>query len=360
MGSAKFIAWAAAITAIVAIAFEATVRIDDWAQFDVPISSPYKSLDELIVRDTQGMHARPSSEFRQFRVNSLGFRGPEVETAKLARGKVVIVSGASESFGLYETSGKEWPRQLEDSLALRCGKDVVVLNAAFAGMSLPTVAQDLDLRLKSIGPKILIYYPTPMQYLEADLPVAARIDSTPVRVPSMWRPRGASRLRDAVKRSVPDAILDQLRVWETKSSRSKLGTAPLATAPSDRLDAYDAGLRSIIGRARGHGIEPVLVVHRNRFRDTTELKDRQMLRAWERFYPRFTGGAILAFDDSAANRTLSTGRDSNVVVVDPLPTLTPLGARAFADFSHFTDIGAAAVGGAAAAKVAGPLCGTTR
>lgn len=360
MGSAKFLTWAAAITAIVAVAFEATVRIDDWAQFGVGISSPYNSLDELIVRDSLGMHARPSSEFRQFRVNALGFRGPEVIPARLERGKVVVVSGASESFGLYETAGREWPRQLEDSLALRCGKDVVVLNAAFAGMSLPTVAQDLDLRLKSIAPKILVYYPTPMQYLEAELPVAARIDSTPVRGPSMWRLRGASRLRDAVKRSVPAAILNQLRVWDTQSSRSKLGAAPLAAAPGERLDAYEDGLRSIVGRARGHGIEPVLVVHRNRFRDTIDVKERQMLRAWERFYPRFTGGAILAFDDSAANRTLAIGRDSGVVVIDPLPALTPLGARAFADFSHFTDIGAAALGGTAAARLAGPLCGATR
>ena len=356
----KVIAWAAAVTIIIAVAFEATVRIDDWAQFGVPITSPFKSLDELIVRDSVGMHARPSSEFRQFRVNSLGFRGPEVSVERLERGNVIVVSGASESFGLYETAGKEWPRQLQDSLAQRCGNDAVVLNAAFAGMSLPTVVQDLDLRLKSLSPRILIYYPTPMQYLEAELPVAAKPDFSPIQVPSKWRLRGASRLRDAVKRSVPDAILNQLRILDTKNSRSKLGAAPLAKAPTERLDAYEAGLRSVIGRARGHGIEPVLVLHRNRFRDTVDVKERQMLGAWERFYPRFTGGAILAFDDSAAIRTVSIGRDSSVVVVDPLPALAPLGTRAFADFSHFTDLGAAALGGAVAAKLSGTLCSAPR
>jgi hypothetical protein len=103
-----------------------------------------------------------------------------------------------------------------------------------------------------------------------------------------------------------------------------------------------------------------LVLHRNRFRDTVDVKERQMLGAWERFDPRFTGGAILAFDDSAAIRTGSIGRDSSVVVVDPLSALAPLGTRAFADFSHFTDLGAAALGGAVAAKLSGKLCSAPR
>ena len=360
MGNAKTIGWAAAVVAVITVAFEATVRIDDWAQFGVPVSSPFTSIADLIVRDSLGMHARPSSEFRQFRVNSLGFRGPEVSAERLKRGKVVIVSGASESFGLYEVAGREWPRQLEDSLAVRCGNDVVVLNAAFAGMALPTVMQDVNLRLIAFAPKLLVYYPTPMQYLEADLPVAALPELKPAAAPSIWRLRGTSRLRDAVKRSVPEAILNQLRILDTQNSRTKLGAAPLAMASTDRLNAYDAALRALVGRARGHGIEPVLVVHRNRFRDTVDVDERRLLRAWERFYPHYTGRAILAFDDSAAGRTVSIGRDSSVMVVDPLPALTPFGAHAFADFSHFSDVGAAAVGGAAARRIAEPLCGASR
>ena len=136
-----------------------------------------------------------------------------------------------------------------------------------------------------------------------------------------------------------------------------MGVVPSVLAPNDRLDAYDTALRSFIGRARSAGTEPVLVVHRNRFRDTTSVDERRWLRAWERFYPRYTGGAILAFDDSAASRTTALAGDSSVVVVDPLPALVPLGKRAFADFSHFTDLGAAAVGGVTARRIAAPLCG---
>ena len=50
------------------------------------------------------------------------------------------------------------------------------------------------------------------------------------------------------------------------------------------------------------------------------------------------------------------GRDSAVTIVDPLPAIRALAGDAFADFSHFNDLGSAVVGGVAAATIASSLC----
>ncbi len=352
----SIVGWVIALGGVVVLAVEATVRLDDWAQFGVPFFSPASSLGELLVRDSIGAHARPNSQFRQFRVNGLGMRGPEVGQADLSKSLVVVASGASETFGLYEQPGKEWPRQLEDSLRVRCAKPVVVLNAAFAGMSLPTVRQDVALRLRQLNPDVMVYYPTPMQYLEAELPQPAAPVMTVPPPLSPWRFRATARFRDAFKRAVPELLLDQLRQLSTRRARAVVGEPIRLSVSVERLNAYEQDVRGLVGEARSHAIDIVLVQHRHRFRDTVSAEDQRWLRAWERFYPLYSAGAILAFDDSAAARTLIVAADSGVVTVDPQPALRVAGSRAFADFSHFTDAGAAAMGGVVASAVVSAYC----
>lgn len=338
-----------------AVAFEGTVRLDDWARFGTPLASGASSLGDLVVRDSLGIHARPGGAFRQFVINRRGFRGPE--TAALPEPALVIAaSGASETFGLYERAGGEWPRQLEDTLRARCAVPVQVLNAGFAGMALPTVIQDVERRLAPLRPDVGVYYPTPAQYLEAERPVATPPVTHPTPPPPPWRLRAVPRTRDALKRAVPEAALDLVRRLDTRRQRQALADARTGahadTVPRDRLAAYEEDLRRLVGVYRRAGITPVLVVHQHRFADTVSQEARRTLRAWERFYPRYSGRVLLAFDDSAAVRTRWVARDSQLLVVDPRAALRARGTAAFADFSHFTDDGATLFGGAVAAAVA--------
>jgi lysophospholipase L1-like esterase len=346
--------WAAAAVLVAAAALEFTVRVDDWAQHGVPITAPAVSMSELIVRDSLGLHARAGTQFRQFLINQAGFRGPEVDLAEATLR--VVTAGASETFGLYEPQGKEWPRQLENRLRTSCGPSVRVLNAAFAGMSLPTVTQDFERRLRPLRPQVVVYYPTPMQYLEsAEVPTAASAGTTAPPL-SPWRLRAVPRFRDALKRAVPEPLLDALRQIDTRRQRAATGQPVRSRAEPERLEAFDRDLRALVGSYREGGSEPVLLVHRHRFRDTSSVEDRRQLRAWERFYPRYTAGALIAFDEEAAARVRQLGADSAVVVVDPLPALIPLGSKAFADFSHFSAEGSAVVAAAVAEAVAPRLC----
>lgn len=343
------------LVALVLLAFEVTVRLDDWARFDVPPDNGATSLDDLLVHDALGQHARPSAVYKQFRINARGFRGEDIPDSILARRKIVFTSGASETFGLYETKDREWPRQMADSLRQRCsGAAITVLNAAFAGMSLPTVIQDVHLRLLPLRPAAIIFYPTPSQYLFRRIPQATPPELASPRRLTAWNLRAPARLRDALRRAIPQPLMELLRRADTRRARAS-GETPFAQVPVERLDTMEAQLRTLVGEIRNGGAQAVLMVPANRFGDTSSVAERRILRSWERLTPKATGEILLRFGELANDRIRKVATDSGVPLVDATRSLRRESSSSFADFSHFTDRGAAVVGGAAAAQLASLL-----
>jgi hypothetical protein len=358
------------IAVVVAVVVELTCRVEDWVMYRMPLASPYRSLDDLVVRDAQGMHGRPNAQFEKWTMNALGMRGPSAATAPPAGTVRVVTVGASETFGLRESVGKEYPRQLEDSLnthytAAACAggpRRFEVLNAAFAGMSLPTIEQDVRLRLAALSPAIIVIYPTPAGYLDDRLPEAAIPDSSgrPTATASASRafyPRALGRLREQIKQIVPEVVRTALRGRQT---RAMVAAHPpgwrFESVPAERVERYDADLRKLIGTIRRVGATPVLVTHANEFMGRPDA-DEEMLVAWEKFYPRATGSTIIAMDSVARRATVHVGADSGVVIVDAAQTLAAASLSSFADFVHFTDRGAAIMANAIRVGVLSAACG---
>ncbi|HVX39474.1 MAG TPA: hypothetical protein VHB25_07860 [Gemmatimonadaceae bacterium] len=350
--------------AVFAIAFEGTCRIEDRIRYGMPIFSPMRQEEDLVVRDRLGMHGRPNAQYEQFALNSLGMRGPEVSVAKPARTLRVVTVGASETFGLYETAGREYPRQLEDSLraviagACAAGsiQRVEVLNAALFGMAIPTSIQDLRLRVAPTHPDVVVAYPPSPTYLQDELPRAAPPDSGAPRAGSSWKrllyPRALGRVRDQVKALLPLRVANWIR---GRDARQRLRRHPpgwrFTSVPQDRLAAYDADLRALVGTIRAIGAIPMLATHGNAFPPGMPPNEG-LLHTWEQFYPRATGTTIVAFDSAARLVTLRVARDSGVVVVDAQTLLHDRIARdhvpLFADYAHFNNAGATVMAGAVA------------
>src|SRR5688572_1791295 len=101
------------------VVLEMTARAEDWVRYRTPFLSRLREQGELMVRDRVGAHGRPNARYMKWAMNSLGMRGPEVPIAKAPGTIRVATVGASETFGLYESPDREFPRQLEDSLAGR-------------------------------------------------------------------------------------------------------------------------------------------------------------------------------------------------------------------------------------------------
>jgi hypothetical protein len=339
---------------VLLLSMEIAARVEDRIRYGTEFFSPYREQAEMIVRDADGVHGRRDARFQKWAMNNLGFRGPNVDSAQGVGTLRVVATGASETFGLYEPEGKEYPRQLEDSLnaslsELECAgtQRVEVLNAAMAGMTLPTVTQDVKRRLSRFAPAVVVYYPTPTQYLADALPAAARPDSS-ASGPSApdWRrrlhPRISDRIREQAKGLLPARIQDHLR---TRMVARAVAAHPAGwrfeVLPTDRLDAYESDLRTLVGVTRAIGAEPVLATHANAFPPGQQPNER-LLHIWERFYPRATGAVILQFDSAAAERTRQVARDSATGFADVLASVGPDG---FADDTHFNESGSGEVAG---------------
>jgi hypothetical protein len=352
-GRAGALAEAACLAVIFGFCLEAACRVEDWIEFRTPIFALERSQEDLLIRDSLGMHGRPSGRFKKWQMNSLGMRGPEVSRSKPTDVLRVVTSGASETFGLYESPNREYPRQLEDTLNARfavstapCSvKRVEVLNAAMPGMSLPTIEQDIRLRVGPLHPDFVVLYPTPPGYLYDKPPVAAAplaVGESAGSLPesNALAPRVLDRLRNQIKDILPNVIQDQIR--RRQIDKMVAERAPgwrFQSVPLDRIAAFETDLRNTIATIQAAGAEPVIVTHGNRFVGSN-TPDEAALRGWEKFYPRAPGRVVVAFDSAARLATIAAARDSKALLVDLAPELAQTGVAAFADYAHFTDVGA--------------------
>jgi hypothetical protein len=355
---------AIAFVALFAIVFEATCRVEDLIRYGTPLLSPYTSQTDLVLRDEFGARGRPGARFQKWVLNSIGTRGPEVSERKAPGTVRVVTAGASETFGLYESPGLEYPRQLEDSLTaalaqLSCtgGRRVdrvEVLNAALPGMSLPTVALDIKHRIARLAPDYIVYYPTPSQYLDelppGSIPPRGR-DADPRADPRRaLYPRALPRLRSQLKTILPDVVETWLRKREVARVLRERppGWRFTSNIPEDRIAQFERDLRTMVGAMRATGATPILATNSNAFVGPKRAPG-DILIAWERFTPRATGEVILAFDSAARVIVRRVARDSAVALADVERAVhTPTD---FADFLHFTDSGAARVAGTMAQTI---------
>jgi hypothetical protein len=335
------------------LVLELTCRIEDWVMYRTPVLSKYTSIEDLVVRDADGMHGRPNARYQKWVMNELGLRGPAANALPAAGTIRVIVVGASETFGLMESPGREYPRQLEDSLARRAAlacpmpyrRRFEVLNAGFAGMGMPTIDQDVLHRLHRLKPDMIVVYPSAAAYLEENAPVAARPDSSGSGAQLSWvralHLRFVARLREQIKQIIPGVLKTRLRSMQTASEvHNQPAGWRFTSIPKDRLSRFDADLRHLVATIRAVGAIPILVTHANVFFGRPEI-DASALQAWEKFYPRATGPTLIAFDSSARASTLAVGTALHVPVVDAAARLASGPREGFGDMVHFTDLGSA-------------------
>jgi hypothetical protein len=334
-----------------AVAVELTCRLDDWFRYGTPIDSPVVSVNGLVMVDSTGPHGRPFARYTKFILNNLGMRGPDVPAAKAPGILRVVTLGASETFGLYESLGHEYPRQLEDSLRA-CGKFQVV-NAALIGMSLPTEDRYLRLRVAALHPDVVVLYPSPAQYLVDSVPTATPSGTTTGAGESInwFQLRVTRRLADRLATLIPArvrnyfrrrALDDSVRAWRFKG---------LATA---RLAQFDSELRHIIGTIRDIGAQPIVMTHADVFMAKGPANEI-LIDQWRQFYPHATGTTLLEFDSAAAVATRHIADSVAVPLVDFAAIvrgqLPDPPASYFGDYEHFTDKGAGLVAELLAPKV---------
>jgi hypothetical protein len=337
------------------LTLEVAARLDDAAAWGAPFLRNY-SAAELVVWDSLGVRNKPGAQFEKWKINSSGFRGPEVEPTSPAGSIRVAILGASESFGLFESEGHEYPARLRSVLDSIAPGRFEVINASMAGLGLPTMASYFKDFVAPFEPDLVVVYPSPSFYLEVEPPRPLRPRPTPSPggraggnatlrglLPRSPEARLARKARLLLRRFIPPRIQSLVREAQSYVIRRRHDPEWLwDSVPRDRIEAFETDLQRLVDEIHTIGAEPVLVTHTNRLRKPATdytAEDRHHALALLVMYPRASIEILASVDEytNAAMRQLSGSAGVFLIDVDGQ---IPASGQYFADYAHFTDEGA--------------------
>jgi len=324
------------------LVLEICARFEDWWTWNASFGDNY-SHENLFITDSLGRRGKPYGQFQKWKLNGYGFRGSEI-TLKKPTGKIrVIICGASETFGLYESKGKEFPAQMQQNLNSKTNQRFQIINAAAVGMTLPTNTHLYKKYLKYFKPDIIILYPSLAFYLDIRPPsIRVRNQSSPAPndKPEL---RIKNKTRRQLKRFIPQKWQTYIRQLQIKRA---LLTHPSDwvwdTIPNERSKLFHEHLREFITSVTKDGVKVIIATHANRFGKKITDKDFDYLIAWRKFYPRASERCLLTLKPICNRIIRETSFELKFHFID-IDSLLSTDEQCFADFSHFTDRGASLV-----------------
>lgn len=314
------------------LTLEGAARIDDAVSEGAAFCAPY-TINTLFQPSQFGREGKPGARFGKWTMNRLGYRGPEP-----APGRINIVAfGASETFGLYESAGHEYPRALEGLLNSEGPPRFNVINLALPGVRIGRRGY-LVRGIEQTQAKAVIIYPSPANYIGTTEPLCNK----PIRpVSNELAPLDHIRIKGKVeelaKRNTPAWLMTQLRRYIIWSDVSKVTVVD--RVPQSTIEAFKTDISCAARAAQQAGATVILVTHATYFGQELKLADRPMMTSWRRFYPELSESGFLDLEQRANAAVEVVGVDLNATVVDASRSIPP-GSANFADFVHFTTAGA--------------------
>ncbi len=293
-----------------------------------------------MVGETWGVRGRPNGHYRRWTLNSHGFLGPEItrEPPRETGSRRVMILGASETFGLYESKGQDYPSELAKQLKLDGKSGVEIVNAAVAGMTLPAMKIYWEQWASRFKPEIVLIYPSSHFYLSDEAPKPpVPTASKPVTTEPGFSLRFTERLVDQLRQF---SLLRYLRAQWTLS-KALDGKGPdyvFSSVPKDRLAGFAADLEQLATAVERTGARPVIVTHAFKHPAALTAADRSELGYFRIFFPRATPEVFPAFSAGARQATLDLAKRRGWFTIDAASELN--GRRElFADPVHFNNNG---------------------
>jgi hypothetical protein len=331
---------------------EICTRLEAWWRWDAPFWGPYSSASLRTV-DQIGARNRPGARFEKWEIDKAGFRGPELSLRKAPGVVRVGVTGASEVFGLYESPGKDLTAQLRSLLAAAAPGRFEVVNLASPGMTPPRICELFERWAARFDFDIVVVYPTPAFYLDLKPPPRKfKPTATPVVVrPGTFSLRLTGQLWAAGRRLLPA----RLQSWMKRAlvERERLRHPPQwvwDVPPPERVALFAGDMRSLVQTLQDADVRVILATHAHPFSVPLRQGDLARMDGWIRFYPRATARCLLDMERQANEVVYEIGRERGLAVVDIQGALGK-DPRNYADFSHFTDEGAAQAAAAFASEI---------
>jgi len=343
----RFLAYGLSLVLLAAASAELTARIQDWLVDGTALTGRPDSDRDLFVQDANGRRGRPNGHYKKWVLNDFGFRSPATTLLPQPGTTRVIVLGASESFGLYESPGHEFPAQLGGILEERGSYEVI--NAALTGLTLRSSRSYWDHWVSRFHPAIVVIYPSPLFSLNEG--AGARLASQPApgqeqaNADTLRSLIGASRLLDRARDrfDVPDAI----QRWRDErtiqaATHDKPADWFYSVPPRGLIDQYVADLDLLTRAIATNGARPVVLTHASRVPDPPRPEDEDWLSRARVNVPRAMPHVIGQFETLTNEAIRDWGARSGVQIVDVERALRGR-SELFGDLIHFNDDGAGAI-----------------
>jgi len=341
---------------IFSLVMEVCARIDDKIKYDAPFFAPYDS-SMLRTKDSDGIrHNVPNSRYEKWKINRFGFRGQNISLQKPKNVKRIICMGTSETFGLFETPGKEWPSQL--TALLGTDRRFQVINTSVVGLSLDTLKSYMNKYVFQFEPDTVILYINPFFYAIQMLrhttkqynPKTNHQKKTQISAGHFFKkvsfsPRIFPKIKQSIKKITPPQALKRYQVWNLSKQVEDLelqtlkGKKPLDVIPQEILASFEKDLTDLVNYLIKKRIEVILSSYPILISKDNIAKHPEIFLDFRRFsiYFSFQGIVDAPPKFNAVIERVST--DLGVGFVNN-QELVPKDIKFFGDNVHYTDKGA--------------------
>ncbi len=333
---------AATLLCVAIVTAELTARADDWWFRKIPFwSAP--SYNDLFMTDASGQRrGKPDAHYQKWQMNSFGFRGPAMTEHPSKDVRRVMLLGASETFGLYESPQKEFAAQLAE---LTRSQNIEVVNAALPGITVGTLRQYWDRWASRFGADTVIIYPSAHLYITCeDWPADGATPATEAPEPQGFKVedlRLFGRLKAVM--SQPDVVVAWRNGRKVERATAQHPASWIYKSPPTAcLKRLHSDLLALIDDVQRSGASVIVCTQALRAAHEPSSLDLRDLESFRVFSPRAPGPIIRDFVSAADAEIMRLPMERNVRVVD---VDAVLGGRrsSFEDLVHFNDRGSQTV-----------------
>ena len=323
------------VTVLLLAAAEGAIRLRQWSRHGT--ASSFDSLYR--VAPAIGLRVLvPGARVGNISVNSLGFRGPEIEKAKPPGRIRIAFLGASTTF-CAEVSGDAaaWPQVAVERLKARFpGVEFDFVNGAVPGYAVESSLKNLQHRIGPLQPDVVVIYHATNDFsyearrlAEEQGLVAGRRSHEP-----SWMAQNL-RLWELAEKNL--RVLVAKQGAETNKGRVVIDEATLGTA-------FRTDLTRLVEAAAQDGRRVALATFSARLRPEQTVEERKQAAVSALVYMPFMSLDALLFGYARYNENIrAVARDSGALLIDG-ENLIPGDAVHFVDSVHFTDAGSRAMG----------------
>lgn len=330
---------------VAVLCLELAARLDDRLSYGAPFWAPY---DADMVREVgaDGVpRNRPSARFEKWRINSLGFRGDPVAPVPTPGRRRIACIGTSETYGLFESEGGEWPARLGRHLRER-RIDAEVVNAAVIGLNRGNRERYIEKYVGPLRPDVVVLYLSVLSdaFYRGETP-RPTTPGAPSLLELLPASRALPKLKQVMWSGLPEAVHDRFRLWSLTRrvrnlERTELGgRPPLDALPPEVVPQFEAHLEDLVRAQRAHGRIPVLATYPTIGAPETRERDRVLVLDERTYHLALSD---LGMIDAASRLNDAVRRVARRLAV-PLAdadAAVPKTRQFFADYVHYTDEGA--------------------